>query len=443
MLAASWIGGRTEAPPRRPVLLAPGPAGDVLETVPTVLDLLALSLAAAAATTSPDASATQGFEGFAEPDPAREPVPAPGPSDEGEGTGPRTWIAGAFVDTSYLFNSNFPANHLYAGAVTHPRTGELTLNVVAAQLRHEASDDEPVRFELALHAGAAVDALYAGEPVPGGAAGSFAGPEVWKHIALANAGYRFASGTEIDAGLMGAPIGFGGFWSKDNWTYSPALASNAVPYYLMGLRVAQDLPRGLRAEAWLVNGWQTIGDVNRAPSGLVGLHWGKGRTTAAAQLFFGPEQVDLDPASWLVHLDTQVVWDGRPVGVAAVLDGGREGRTAGGQDSYWIGGGIWVRGFAWDGPRSSLVIAARPGAWGDPNGRIYGVPQTLVSVTAGPSLYLGDLVQLRLEYRYDRSLASDGFFWRGDSLSLAHQQHNVMLDLLGKFEHGFARRRPS
>ena len=150
MLAASWIGGRTEAPPRRPVLLAPGPAGDVLETVPTVLDLLALSLAAAAATTSPDASATQGFEGFAEPDPAREPVPAPGPSDEGEGTGPRTWIAGAFVDTSYLFNSNFPANHLYAGAVTHPRTGELTLNVVAAQLRHEASDDEPVRFEQRL-----------------------------------------------------------------------------------------------------------------------------------------------------------------------------------------------------------------------------------------------------------------------------------------------------
>ncbi|MEX1363425.1 MAG: outer membrane beta-barrel protein [Nannocystaceae bacterium] len=414
-----------------------------------IIDLLSLSLAAAAATAfAPDVAPESeepeeptAFEGFSQPDPAAEPVPAPAPATD-DGAGPPTWIAGAFVDTSYLLNSNFPGNHLYAGAVTHPRTGEFTLNVVAAQLRHEATEDEPLRFELALHAGAAVDALYAGEPVPGGAAGNFAGPEVWKHIALANAGYRFASGTEIDAGLQGAPIGVGGFWSKDNWTYSPALASNAVPYYLMGLRVAQDLPKGLRAEAWMVNGWQTIGDVNKAPSGLVGLHWAGGRTTAAAQVFFGPEQADLDPESWFVHVDTQVIWDGRPVGVAVVADAGREGRTAGGQDSYWIGGGVWVRGFLWETERSALVLAARPEAWGDPNGRIYGTPQTLLSGTIGPSLYLRDLLQVRLEYRYDRSLASDGFFLRGDSLALVDDQHTVMLNLLGKVEHAFARRRP-
>lgn len=410
------------------------------------IDLLALTLAAAASTSVPETVETPAeepsqLESFGEPEPGAEPVPAPPPPAD-DGKGPPTWVAGAFVDTSYLFNSNMPANHLYAGAVTHPRTGEFTLNVVAAYVSHEASEEEPVRFELALHAGAAVDALYAGEPVPGGAAGNFAGPEVWKHIALANAGYRFASGTEIDAGLMGAPIGIGGFWSKDNWTYSPALASNGVPYYLMGVRVAQDLPKGLRAEGWLVNGWQTIGDVNRAPSGLVGLHWAGGRTTAAAQVFFGPEQVDLDPESWFVHLDTQVMWDGRPVGVAVVADAGREGRTAGGDDSYWIGGGVWVRGFVWERERSALVIAARPEAWGDPNGRIYGLPQTLISATVGPSLYLRDLFQLRLEYRYDRSLASDGFFWRGDSLTLADDQHTVMLNALGKFEHAFARRRP-
>lgn len=404
---------------------------------------VALSLAAAAATASPAGS----FGDFAEPHPAAEPTPAPAVSERDERRDdderPRTWVAGAFVDTSYLFNSNFPGNHLYAGAVTHPRTGEITLNVAAVHVTHAATEEEPWRFELAMHAGAAVDALYAGEPVPGGAAGAFAGAEVWKHLALANGGYRFRTGTEIDAGLMAAPIGFGGFWSKDNWTFSPALASNAAPYYLMGVRVAQPLTEHLSAEAWVVNGWQTIGDINRAPSGLAGLFWNKGPHSLVGQVFFGPEQQELRAETWLVHVDTQYVFDADPVGVAVVLDAGREGQTAGGDDSYWIGGGVWVRGRVWSNDRSSLYLAGRPGAWGDPQGRTFGTPQTLVSGTVGPSLYLRDLLQLRLEYRYDRSIASDGFFWSGDALALENDQHTVLLNLLARFEHAFARRAPS
>lgn len=403
---------------------------------------LTLSLALAAAVSSP----SDPFGDFSEPSPVDEPVPVPSVT-ETEDTdaveAPPTWTAGAFVDTSYLFNSNFPGNHLYAGAVTHPRTGEITLNTVAVHVSHAVTDEEPWRFELALHAGAAVDALYAGEPVPGGAAGAFAGAETWKHIALANGGYRFSTGTEIDAGLMAAPIGFGGFWSKDNWTYSAALASNAAPYYLMGVRIAQRLTDNLSAEAWVVNGWQTIGDVNKSPSGLAGLFWNRGKTSLVGQVFFGPEQEDLSAETWLVHVDTQFVWDSDPVGVAVVLDAGREGQTAGGEDSYWIGGGVWVRGKVWEGKQSRLYLAGRPGAWGDPQGRTFGVPQTLISGTVGPSLYLRDLLQLRLEYRYDRSLASDGYFLRGDSLALVHDQHTVMLNLLARFEHAFARKKPS
>lgn len=405
------------------------------------VDLLALTLIATT-TAAPDPS---GFDGFSTPDPAAEPVPVPGPreAEAADADGrerPRTWVAGAFVDTAYIFNSNFPGNHLYAGAVTHPRTGEITLNVAAAYLRHDVSDEQPWRFELALHAGAAVDALYAGEPVPGGPAGAFAGPEVWKHVALANGGYRFATGTEIDAGLMTAPIGVGGFWSKDDWTFSPALSSNGVPYYLMGVRVAQPIAGGFSVEGWVVNGWQTIGDVNRAPSGLVGLYWARGDVTAAAQAFFGPEQEQLAPDTWLVHGDTQLVWNGRPVGLAVVADAGREGFGGlEGGDRLWVGGGVWVRGHLWQGRQVSLVLAGRPEAWWDRDGRIYGIPQLLLSGTVGPSLYFRDLLQLRLEYRYDRSVGSDGFFYRGDALTLAQDQHNVLLNLLAKFEHAFAR----
>ncbi|MCX4246453.1 outer membrane beta-barrel protein [Paraliomyxa miuraensis] len=411
------------------------------------IDLIALTMAAATATaTAPTATAStepapaEGFGGFSDPSPAAEPVPAPDPREATrEGQVPRTptWVAGAFVDVAYLFNSNFPGNHIYAGAVTHPRTGEITLPVVAAYVRHEASEQEPWRFELALHAGAAVDALYAGEPTPGRPASAYAGPEVWKHIALANGGYRFASGTELDAGLMSAPIGVGAFWSKDNWTFSPAWSSNAVPYYLMGARLAQPLAAGFSVEAWVVNGWQTIGDVNRSPSGLVGLYWSRGDVSAVGQVFFGPEQEELAPDTWMVHGDTQVIWDGRPVGVAAVFDVGREGFGDLAADSLWMGGGVWVRGFAWEGRQASLVLVGHPEVWWDRDGRSFGVPQLLASATAGPSLYFRDLLQLRLEYRYDRSLASDGFFFRGDALALANEQHNLMLNLLAKFERPF------
>ncbi len=408
-----------------------------------MIELLAMAMALGPSEAIEDGGEPEGLDAFASvsgPDPASEPLPVPDP--HASEPRPLAWVAGGFIDTAYIFNSNRPGNHLYAGAVTHPRTGEITLNVAAAYVRHEATEEEPWRFEMAMHAGAAVDALYAGEPIPGGNAGAFAGPETWKHVALANGGYRFSSGTEIDAGLMAAPIGIGGFWSKDNWTFSPALASNGVPYYLMGGRIAQALPAGLTLEGWVVNGWQTIADVNRAPSGLVGLSWQGGDTTVLGQVYFGPEQADPSPEQWMVHGDTQVTWDAHPVGVAAVFDIGREGFVEGSSGQLWMGGGVWVRGDLWTGRQATLVLAGRPEAWWDRDGRIYGIPQLLLSGTVGPSLYFRDLLQVRLEYRYDRSVDSDGFFYRGDALALASDQHNVLLNLLAKFEHAFTRRPP-
>ncbi|MEM9455590.1 MAG: outer membrane beta-barrel protein [Myxococcota bacterium] len=410
------------------------------------VELLALIVGVATATATATVTAPgDDFEGFSDPNPAAEPLPAPGVDPvwaEPRQLPVPHWVAGAFLDTAYIFNHNMPGNHLWPGQVTHPRTGEVTLAVAAGYLRHQATSEQPWRFELAFHAGAAVDALYAAEPIPGGNAGDYAGPEVWKHVALANGGYRFVSGTEIQVGLMAAPIGVGGFWSKDNWTYSPALASNAVPYYLMGGRVIQPIGDEVEVDAWVVNGWQTIADVNRAPSGLVGLQWARREITLRGQVFFGPERPDPAADQWMVHGDTQVIWDGHPVGVAAVADVGREGWSGGSGDLYWLGGGVWIRGDLWQGRHASLVLAGRPEAWWDRDGRIYGISQVLLAGTVGPSLYVRDLLQVRLEYRYDRSLGSDGYFYRGDALALAADQHSVLLNLLAKFEHAFARRAP-
>lgn len=367
----------------------------------------------------------------------------------------RTWVVGGFVDVAYLFNSNLPDNHLYRGTVTTPRTGEFTVNLATAYLTHAPVDDEPWRLELGLQVGAATDALYAAEPVPGGADGRFAGSEVWKHIALANAGGKIErTGTEIGAGLFASPIGIGGFWSRFNWNYSPSWESNAAPFYLAGARVLQDLPAGFGAQAWVVNGWQTVGDNNKAPSYLAGLTWDhsgqRGDWNAAQFVYFGPDDVDLSPRAWRVHSDSQVTWNGPRAGVGLVWDYGQERVTSLPEDPthMWTGGGLFVHGLVHDGRKVDVDIAARPDAWFDRDGRIYGASTWLLSGTGTLNVTLFDHLLARAEYRFDHATADAGFFYRGaatsdENPSLAQDQHTVFVSLAGYFEHAFSiRRRP-
>lgn len=381
--------------------------------------------------------------------------PRPGQEDTASRTdtreAERTWIVSGLVDVAYLVNTNFPDNHVYRPMAPSPRTGELALNVVAAFLDHEPTDEEPWIVHLAAHAGAGVDALYEAEPVPGGDDGKFAGAEVFKHIALANAGLKAPWGTQVVGGLMPAPIGIEWFWSDRNWNYSASWNALGTPYYLMGLSIDQELPRDVHLFGWLVNGWQTIADLNRVPSYLVGVSWAPIEgLSAATMVYFGPEDVDISPEAWRVHSDSFVQYEVDRWGLAVMWDYGREKVTALPDDpvALWTGGGLFVRGRPLQRERLTVDVAARPEAWWDRDGRIFGVPQWLISGSVGVHVELFDIILARVEYRYDRSTADDGFFFRDDAITddadgLADEQHTVFLNLSGHFEHAFATRPPS
>ncbi len=382
-------------------------------------------------------------------------LPAPEDETEPEDTAsPRPWTVTALVDTGYAFNSNRPDNHIYRGTSTHPRTAEFTVNLGLAALTHAPTAKQPYRLELGLQAGSAADALVAAEPVPGGDDGRFAGSETWKHLALANAGGRVErSGTELGAGLFSSPIGIGGFWTPLNANVSPSWESNAAPFYLAGARVMQELPKGFGLQAWVVNGWQTIGDANGAPSYLAGATWARdempsGAWNANAFVFFGPEGDDLSAEAWRVHADANAGWRGKRMGVAVVWDYGQETRTdvIGAPVHAWSGGGLFVDGVAYDGKVVDVELAARPDAWYERGDRIYGVNQWLLSGTATAGVFLWDHLRVRVEYRYDRSTADAGFFYKGSSTSdvsptLASDQHTVFLNVAGVLIHSFGLRK--
>jgi hypothetical protein len=398
--------------------------------------------------------------------PTSQPASEPG-RDPTAHARPRTWQAELFIDVAYGFNSNFPDNHVYRGMYTNPRTNELSVAAVGAFVRHRVTPREPWQFELGFHAGAAVDALTDKDPIPGGPDGKFAGSEVFKHIAVANAGFEVRkTKTFLGAGVFVSPFGLSTFWTKDNWNYTTPWESNVVPYYLTGVKIAQALPGNLELAGWVVNGFQSYADLNSVPSGVVGLTWtrppvqvGPPRTgtnshSVATHVYFGPEDVDLHPADWLVYWDSWVVWNfDDHFGMAAVWDLGvdRVGRVGErpldreGEQMLYTGGAVLARGTVFEREHVRMDLALRPEASWDRDGRFFGVEQWLISGTATASMFIWDHLLLRAEYRYDYSTAARGFFYRAefgsdDAIALAPDQHTVFLSLTAWWDFWFGAR---
>lgn len=373
-------------------------------------------------------------------------VPAPvatAPAEPDPATIP--WAVGGFVDTQYVFNSNLPDNHVFRGTAVTARTGEFNPNLLVGYVRRDPIKS-PWMFELALQFGSAPDALYAAEPIAGGPGGKYAGVEVFKHISKAWTGVKLKGGTEIAAGLMLAPTHFGSFWTKDNWHSSITWGYSSVPFFLSGVRVWQPITEKLGIGAWLTTGYGLMGDINKAPSGLINIVYAPVSGLQLIQnVYAGPEDVDMRPEYWRLLLDTQIVYVGKKWGMAVVGDYGRERLSKTGQPvAQWANGMVSVRWDVLERPKADFKwgMAVRPEFFWDHGGRIFGAQDLdnwLYGATFTNDFRLWDSLLLRLEYRNDNSSAPSGYWYRGaavtdDAVGLASRQHTVIFNFIGYFE---------
>lgn len=362
---------------------------------------------------------------------------------------PKHWHVGAMVDVAYSVNSNFPANRVARGNAVAGRTGEIALNYINAYLLHQPRRAAPFRLELALHAGINVEGTYASEPT-----GTHIGPEAFKHVGLANAGVVAPWGhdegftTETGAGVFSSPITIGSFWSKDSWNYTGSWANNATPYYLMGAWVTQNLGHRVAFTAYVLNGWQTIGDANEVPSYMASLRAEPvDGLTLVENFFFGPEHQDISPEAWRVHTDTQILYEREKAGIGVYAEYGQERETSipSRPVHRWAGGALLARWRVHEFDRGTWDMSVRPETWWEPDGTFYGVPQALISASFTNSLDLFGHALARIEYRYDHSLAENGYFYVGDRTRdtdiLARDQHVVWFSLVGYFDYAFSGRR--
>jgi hypothetical protein len=323
------------------------------------------------------------------------------------------------------------------------------LNLAALYLRHEPRMGRwDWTAEVALQAGASADAVVAAEPRLGGEDAAYAGPEVWKHVGRATAGFVSPAGTLVSTGLHVSPIGIGNHWTATNWNVTTSWAANSTPYYLVGLRVQQPLDRRRRhtLHAWVVNGWQHAGERNDAPSAMLVYAYSPTSELSIAQLvWMGPEGDRLDPRYARLFSDTQVVWNRERVGLGAVLDFGGDGRgpAARGEYDTWLAAALFARWRVLTRAHLRWDMAARPELFWDRAGVMYGVSrQALASGTFTQQLTIARHVLVRVEYRYDHAIGGDGFFYANqatspDATGLARAQHLVFLNLAAAFDYAF------
>jgi len=227
------------------------------------------------------------------------------------------------VDTYFAYDFGRPANFDRVFTTQAARHDEFNINLayVAAALTGDR-----VRGRLALQAGTSVQINYAGEP----AIGSVSGAALSRHIQEATAGARLAPTLWIDGGVYFSYIGWEGWISRDNPTYTRSLVADYTPYYLSGVHLTWQPRTGrgsfpLTFQLHLMNGWQNVSENNHGKAVGLRVDWqlSPGVTLAYGN-FIGNERPQGLPAATRVFNQLMVKGASGRLSVQGQADYGRE-----------------------------------------------------------------------------------------------------------------------
>ena len=202
-------------------------------------------------------------------------------------TAPKPSVAfGAFMDTYFAWDFGQPET-LDRPFTTQPaRHDEFNVNLAFLEARLTG---ETVRGRVALQAGTSVQANYAGEPTVGAVSGS----TLARTIQEAWAGVRISPKLWVDAGVYASPIGWEGFISWDNPTYTRSLLADYTPYFVTGAKVTWAATPRVTAQFQVVNGWGIISENNPDKSLIARVDWQVSPSVGLAfDTYVGNEQPD-------------------------------------------------------------------------------------------------------------------------------------------------------
>ncbi len=245
-----------------------------------------------------------------------------------------------FVDTYFAYDFGRPQDFDRVFTTQAERHDEFNVNLayVAASLTGER-----IRGRIALQAGTSVQTNYAGEP----AVGAVSGATLSRHIQEATAGARLAPSLWIDGGVYFSYIGWEGWISRDNPTYTRSLVADYTPYYLGGVHLTWQPrigahgahepgaagPAPVTIQLHLMNGWQNISENNHGKAVGLRVDWQLSPSvTLAYGNFVGNERPQGTPAATRVFNQVMMKVGSGRLSVQGQVDYGREA----GRDWYGL-----------------------------------------------------------------------------------------------------------
>jgi hypothetical protein len=296
------------------------------------------------------------------------------------------------VDVFYAFNANRPADggsFLPGTGTTARRANELNVNVAAFEV---ALDPQPVGFHLTLAFGSGPDVLHAAEP-----AGPATSSAIWRSMYQATVSWNapIGSGLLLEAGVYPSHIGYETFFSKDNWNYTRGWMGEFSPYYQAGLKASYAFDVHWSAQIHLLNGWQTIGDDNRAKAIGTQIAWTGDRLSFAFNTFAGPE-LPGDDSHWRLFGDLTAQLKVNPwLSAGATADLGWQDRSQGA--ASWHAAALYARASL----SARTAVAIRAEYYDDRDGFFSGAPQVLRDGTVTLEVRPAGQLIFKLEARHD------------------------------------------
>jgi hypothetical protein len=296
------------------------------------------------------------------------------------------------VDVFYAVNSNRPldgASFLPGTGTTARRASELTVNAAALEV---ALDPRPIGFHLTLAFGGGPDVVHAAEPAMPSTSSA-----IWRSVYQASVSWTapIGSGLLLEAGIYPSHIGFESFFSRDNWNYTRGWMGEFSPYYQAGVKAAYSFDAHWSAQLHFLNGWQTIGENNRAKAVGTQIAWTGDRGSAAFNTFAGPE-LPGDDSHWRLFGDLTAQLKATPwLALGATADLGWQDRPGGA--ALWHGAALYARATL----SALAAIAVRAEYYDDRDGFFSGAAQVLRDGTVTLELRPAEQLILKLEARHD------------------------------------------
>ncbi len=349
-------------------------------------------------------------------------APDAGAQPSGRDTTPKVSFGG-FIDTYYAWDLQRPATFDRAYTTQPARHAEFNVNLAFLETKWTGPRS---RGRLALQWGTSVQANYAGEP----RIGSISGPSVSQFVQEAAVGYQLGPTLWLDAGVFLSHIGYEGWISRDNPTYTRSLIADFSPYYEAGARLTWTPAPPVTTTFVLVNGWQNISNENTPPAAGVRIDYvASPRLTLTYDNFAGNVAPDTAPAR--LRFFNEVAAQLKPTArslLAAALDVGLQGRSAAsGGTATWYGTSLIGRYGATD----QLTLVGRVERYVDPEQVIVVTGLGVPFETSGASLGLDVALAPQVVWRTEaRGFASSGPVWPTRQPRMYARRDNVIVTSL-------------